>query len=160
MARDHRRPLSEVTDIRQLIASLDKRGFLEQLARLTQGKAAEPDNVGSYECKSCVRCTTCMFCNECNTCYACTHCTRCELCNNCSHCSDSKSLQNCAYCVSSENCSHSAYLSFCKNLSDCTYCFGCVGLSKKDFHILNQPFSRQDYFELTKKLKTEISRDR
>jgi hypothetical protein len=45
----------------------------------------------------------------------------------------------------------------CKNLSDSTYCFGCVGLSKKDFYILNVPFSRQEYFELTKKLRRELN---
>ena len=41
--------------------------------------------------------------------------------------------------------------------ADCTYCFGCVGLSKKDFHILNVGFSRQEYFELTKRLKKELN---
>ena len=43
-----------------------------------------------------------------------------------------------------------------RNLSDCTYCFGCVGLTKKDFYILNVGFSRQEYFELTKRLKKEL----
>jgi hypothetical protein len=58
--------------------------------------------------------------------------------------------------VQSENCSNSAYLVLSKNLSDCTYCFGCVGLSRKDFHILNVGFSRQEYFEIVKKLKKEL----
>ena len=62
----------------------------------------------------------------------------------------------CAYCVQSENCTQSAYLYFCRNLSDSTYCFGCVGLTKKDFHILNVAFPRQEYFELTKRLKKEL----
>jgi hypothetical protein len=58
--------------------------------------------------------------------------------------------------VQSENCANSAYLYFSRNLSDCTYCFGCVGLSKKDFHILNRPFGRQEYFQLTQRLKREL----
>ena len=44
---------------------------------------------------------------------------------------------------------HSAYLVLSRNLSDCNYCFGCVGLSKKDFHILNVAFPRKEYFEIT-----------
>jgi hypothetical protein len=31
-----------------------------------------------------------------------------------------------------------------------------VGLVKKDFHILNQAYSRQEFFELVKKLKAEL----
>ena len=34
--------------------------------------------------------------------------------------------------------------------------FGCVGLNKKDFCILNTSFGRQEYFALTKKLKKEL----
>jgi hypothetical protein len=141
---------------RELIAGLDKRHFLEELAKLTQSFAADPGNPSSYACKDCVRCANCMFCQECEGCYGCTHCIACELSNNCTHCVDSRSLNSCAYCVQSENCANSAYLSYSRNLSDCTYCFGCVGLTKKDFHILNQQFTRQDYFELTKKLKREL----
>ena len=43
-----------------------------------------------------------------------------------------------------------------RNLSDCTYCFGCVGLSKKDFYVLNVPFTRQEFFEVTKRLRKEL----
>jgi hypothetical protein len=59
--------------------------------------------------------------------------------------------------VQSEHCATSAYLYFSRSLSDCNYCFGCVGLAKKDFYILNQPFGRQEYFELTNKLKREFN---
>jgi hypothetical protein len=81
---------------------------------------------------------------------------RCELCNNCSHCVDSKSCHACAYCNQCENCTGSAYLILCRSLQDCNYCFGCVGLSKKDFHILNVPFSRTEYFKITNRLRKEL----
>ena len=58
--------------------------------------------------------------------------------------------------MNSENCANSAYVYFSRNLSDCTYCFGCVGLAKKDFHILNVAFNRTEYFELVHKLKREL----
>jgi hypothetical protein len=31
-----------------------------------------------------------------------------------------------------------------------------VGLTNKDFHILNEPFSRQDYFAITRRLMREL----
>jgi hypothetical protein len=155
VARDPRQQL-DPTSARQLIASLDKRRFLDELHALTSSFAADPGNPGSYACKDCVRCANCMFCNGCEGCYGCTHCTRCVQCNNCSHCVDSTSLNACAYCVQSESCANSAYVYFSKNLSDCTYCFGCVGLAKRDFHILNVGFGRTEYFELVARLKREL----
>ncbi|AKF85427.1 hypothetical protein MFUL124B02_12280 [Myxococcus fulvus 124B02] len=44
----------------------------------------------------------------------------------------------------------------CRNLQDCNYCFGCVGLAKKDFHILNVPFPRTEYFKVVGKLRKEL----
>jgi hypothetical protein len=38
----------------------------------------------------------------------------------------------------------------------CTYGFGCVGLAKRDFHILNVPYDRQTYFALVAKLTREL----
>jgi hypothetical protein len=43
-----------------------------------------------------------------------------------------------------------------RNLSECNYCFGCVGLAKKDFHILNVGFSRTEYFEISARLRKEL----
>jgi len=40
----------------------------------------------------------------------------------------------------------------CSFCTDCNYCYGCVGLSKKEFHILNQPYTRSEYFALIKSL--------
>ena len=88
-------------------------------------------------------------------CYQSTHCVACDGCSNCSHCVESKGCQSSAYLLQSENCTHSAYLVMSRNLSDCNYCFGCVGLSNKDFHILNVAFPRKEYFEITARLRKE-----
>ena len=69
-----------------------------------------------------------------------SHCLRCTGCHDCSHCQDSR------------GCTGSAYLVQCASCSDCTYCTGCVGLNRKEFHILNQPYSRTEYFALIKTL--------
>lgn len=150
----------EAAAARATIASLGRREFLERLAGLTRAAGSDSTNPGSYGCSDCERCADCMFCKSCDACHQCTHCTRCQLCNNCSHCVDCKNCHACAYCTRSENCSGSAYLVMCHNLADCTYCFGCVGLSRKDFHILNVPFNRTEYFEITKRLRAELDTGR
>jgi hypothetical protein len=60
--------------------------------------------------------------------------------------------------VECTGCTTSAYLVLCRDLTECNYCFGCVGLSRKDFHILNEKYDRSAYFkviaELTAALRT------
>jgi hypothetical protein len=62
----------------------------------------------------------------------------------------------CSHCERCERCISSAYLVRCIGCSGCTYCFGCVGLSKKDFHILNEPYERQEYFEKVAELRRAL----
>ena len=58
--------------------------------------------------------------------------------------------------MASENCTRSSYLVLSRACSECTYCFGCVGLSKKDFHILNVKYTRAEYFRIVKSLQEEL----
>ena len=44
-----------------------------------------------------------------------------------------------------------------QDCSSCTYCFGCVGLVRKEFHILNEPYDRKTYFKLVKALMAELA---
>ena len=55
-----------------------------------------------------------------------------------------------------ENCTGSSYLVMCKSCSDSTYCFGCVGLMKKEFYILNVQYSKQEYFAIIKTLRKDL----
>jgi hypothetical protein len=57
----------------------------------------------------------------------------------------------------SEGCVGSAYLVRSTSCSGCNYCFGCVGLSRRDFCVLNEPYDRATYFELTARLARELS---
>ncbi len=146
----------EASEARAAVARLGRREFLDQLAELGRAFADDPGNPGSYACKDCERCANCMFCKGCVGCYQCTHCIECDGCSNCSHCRQSKGCQSSAYLLQCESCTHSAYLVLSRNLSDCNYCFGCVGLSKKDFHILNVAFPRKEYFEITARLRKDL----
>ncbi len=111
------------------------------------------------ECSGCYRChdsfalEDCLFCIETNGnknccdlsicfesewCYQCVHCPLCYGCNFCFHCD---------YCSDSEFCA------FSKNIKNC---FGCVYLQNKEYHILNKPYSKEDYEKEVARIKVEL----
>lgn len=51
------------------------------------------------------------------------------------------------------SCRYSAYLDNCE---ECEYCFGCVGLRKKKFCILNKQYTESEYKELVEKIKADM----
>jgi len=143
-------------EARAQIAQLGRRDFQEWLGELQHGSSSRAENPGSYACQDCTGCVDCNFCKRCEGCTRCTHCADCARCHGCSHCVSCTGCHGCSHCVQSEQCTGSAYLVMCRDMSDCTYCFGCVGLSRKDFHVLNVPFSRTEYFEVVARLKREL----
>src|SRR3990167_1846200 len=56
---------------------------------------------------------------------------------------------NCISTVYPMYCNETQYSDSCYN---CVNCFGCVGLNKKNYHILNKKYSKEDYG----KIKEEI----
>ena len=46
------------------------------------------------------------------------------------------------FSLNSYNCSDSYFLYDCRN---CTNCFGCTNLRNKQYHIFNQPYSKEEY---------------
>jgi len=110
--------------------------------------AARQDNVSCIGCEHCSRCTESMFCIESQGLVRCQYCTRSIDCTDCAHCQRSTACLRCTHCDDCERCTASAYLVKSIGCNECTYCYGCVGLSKKDFHILNQPYDRQTYFAI------------
>ncbi|MAF79958.1 hypothetical protein CL629_02675 [bacterium] len=60
-------------------------------------------------------------------------------------CYDSLYLENCIglrFSQHSKSCLNSWFLFDCQNCSDC---FGCVGLKNKQYHIFNEPYSKEEY---------------
>ncbi len=80
-------------------------------------------------------------------CLDCDHCTKCERCYECFNCDTSYNLK---YSVDSTNCRDSFFLRDCNNCSDC---FGCVALKDKQYHIFNEPYSKEDYEKKVKEFK-------
>ncbi len=154
-------PAGQKNGARHLSASLRRvnlREFEAAFRELVAAQKKSDGNVKCLACERCARCVDCTFCKDGNGLSRCHYCTRCTDCTDCSHCESSTGCLACTHCVESERCAQSAYLTRCVGCSGCTYCFGCVGLSRKDFHILNEPYDRQTYFEIVKGLEREMRR--
>ena len=65
-------------------------------------------------------------------------------CEYCYECSDFEKLSNCGFC---QDCAASLNLLFCFDCKNCQDCIGCVGLRGKNYCILNQPFSKEEYLK-------------
>ena len=135
---------------------MNRAEFLTELNRLTREFEDDAPSTGCINSTNLKACSSCMFSDALESCYRCTHCKECVNCSNISHSKGCEACHSSAYLVSSKHCSGSAYLIHCSVCSDCAYCFGCVGLVKKDFHILNKPYPRAQYFEIVGKLKKEL----
>jgi hypothetical protein len=113
-------------------------------------------NVSCLACERCERCSESTFCVASKGLTRCHYCDACVDCTDASHCVSCTSCLSCQHCTDCERCIGSAYLVRSIACTGCTYCFGCVGLGKKDFHILNEPTDRKTYFETVAKLEREL----
>ena len=136
---------------------MDPSEFEKAFQELKAGYQDAADNPQGFELKDCRHCSICMFCVGCDSCYRCTHCIGCEQCSNCTHCSECDDCHQSAYCTRSRLCVGSKYLEHCESCAECSFCFACVGLSKKDFYILNQKYDKKTYFALVAKLRKSYS---
>jgi hypothetical protein len=135
-----------------------KRDEFERAYReLVREWEARSDNQGCVACTACERCTDSTFCARSKQLVRCHYCVDSERSFDCTHCHASRELVGCNHCRASSRCARSSYLERCIECSDCTYCFGCVGLSGREFCILNQPYERSVYFQMTAALAKAIS---
>jgi hypothetical protein len=135
---------------------MDRASFEAAFRKLMASPGAQTANVGCIGCERCLGATDSTFCVDCKQIARCQYCTGCEDSSDCAHCTNSRGLRACQHCVECQRCSDSAYLVRSVSCVNCTYCFGCVGLSRKDFHILNEPYDRQTYFATVAKLSREL----
>lgn len=73
-----------------------------------------------------------------------------ELCYNISSSHIIHNCNCCYFCVTSSDCDHSELL------FDCKHCFGCISLHHKSYHILNKPYSKEEYFEKAAEIKAQL----
>ncbi|MBI3618983.1 hypothetical protein HY213_03030, partial [Candidatus Peregrinibacteria bacterium] len=63
--------------------------------------------------------------------------------------------QHCAFVSFVRSCEHVYYS---ENMALCKHCFGCIGLNRKQFCILNRQHTEQEYFELVETIITHMQR--
>lgn len=109
-------------------------------------------NTDCIRCERCTACTASTFCVDAKNLVRCHYCVQSERLVACTHCRSSQDLFGCTHCTACLRCQNSSYLTRCEDCTDCSYCFGCIGLSGKDFHILNVPYDRAAYFKRVSEL--------
>ncbi len=124
--------------------------------RLLSAQGGGGANAGCIACERCEACAGCTFCADSKSLTRCHYCAACQDCAECAHCVRCRGCLQCQHCVDSERCVGGAYLVRCVGCTGCTYCFGCVGLGRRDFHILNEPYDRATYFALTSRLARDL----
>lgn len=136
------------------VIPLKKSEFEAALRKLSSEFSKGKENPGSYNSERCERCVDCMFTTQSSDCYKCTYCDRCSFTTGCTHCSECDHVHDSSYCIRSSHLTKCSYVVLSESCHECVFCFGCVGLVKKEFHILNQPFRRDEYFRLLESLES------
>jgi len=63
---------------------------------------------------------------------------------------------NCKVGVFVMYCNETDYSDSCYN---CVNCFGCVGLNKKNYHILNKEYPKEEYLRIKEEIVTQLKND-
>ncbi|OGJ50378.1 hypothetical protein A2335_02890, partial [Candidatus Peregrinibacteria bacterium RIFOXYB2_FULL_32_7] len=139
--------------------------FFEQYKDLLQStpKAA----IIGYNCENC---DYTNYQNDSRNCYLTFGSGKMEDCSYCNWCYEAKNIMDCSHCVKGQldymntECFETYNTRYCydsKQITDCSFCidcrgcqncFGCVGLRKKEYHIFNKPYPKEQYEEMIKDL--------
>ncbi len=121
--------------------------FRRSLRQLRSRREKAADNPGSHGVEASTRCHDCMFTVDSEDCVQCTDCESCRQCIKCTHCVRCENCYASNHCIDSTRCADSSHLIACEQCVDCEFCVGCVGLVDAEFHILNESFTREEYFD-------------
>lgn len=111
------------------------------------------------QCKGCIQCFDAFYCEDClyaievnsdKNCCDISVCFGTEESYSCVQCPRG---YNCKFLVHSDDCSDCEFCAYSKSLKNC---FGCTYLMQKEYHILNKPYSKEEYFEKVEEIKKEL----
>ncbi|MBI5152456.1 hypothetical protein HZA39_02890 [Candidatus Peregrinibacteria bacterium] len=97
----------------------------------------------------------CNYCYEIQKCEDCTDVMVGEFSKFNYDCVSSYYLYGSNFCY---NCWHSSDLEYCDQCYRCKNCFGCAYLNLKEYHILNKPYSAEEYCRRVSEIKDEMRR--
>lgn len=103
---------------------------------------------GSSECEDCLYVMDDMY--EDKDCLHCTHIHNCELCYECVSADKSYNINLSFWVTDSSNCE------YCYCVQSCHDCFMCTYTQRKKFHILNEPYSEEEYHKKVAEIKAEL----
>ncbi len=135
--------------------------FFEQFARLSPlsprqhlalgGNTVNSDYINhAGNCKNCYFIFNSEYDEDCMYCKLADHCRDCVDSTNIFHselCYECVNVENCYRLFFSDDCKtcrDSVFLRFCRGVSNSIFCYG---LEQKQYHIFNQPYSKEDFFK-------------
>ncbi|PIZ70627.1 hypothetical protein COY07_06295 [Candidatus Peregrinibacteria bacterium CG_4_10_14_0_2_um_filter_43_11] len=95
-------------------------------------------------------CGYCVETNSLKNCYDMTVCFKTEESYMCSQCPQNYNLN---FCIHTDNSSDSEFLAYSANMRNC---FGCVYMKDKQYCILNEQYSKEDYEKKIVEIKRKL----
>lgn len=138
------------------VAGFPLEEFESRYRELLHARETSTENERCVQCEHCQGCSASTFCRHSRQLIRCHYCVECEQCSDCSHCQGSRGLLSCHHCIDTQSSMGCTYLVRCSGMAQCNYCLGCVGLSHCDYYILNQPYDRSAYFEISRQLLRQL----
>jgi hypothetical protein len=119
------------------------------------------NSIGQHlsECADCYQCyesfalEDCIYNIECNGNKNSIDLTVCFETEDSCCCIQSPLNKSCSFLMHTDYCGYSEFCAYSKNLVDC---FGCVYLANKRYHILNKPYSKEDYEKQVAEIKRQL----
>lgn len=120
-----------------------------KMARIQQG-----ENINSQFTNACSNNKNCYLSFSANDNEDCYHSTLIDRSRNCIDCQTTVDSELCLECINVEHCYNCQFIQDCSNCSDsmflkscigCRNCFGCINLRDKEYHIFNEPHTKEGY---------------
>lgn len=114
------------------------------------------ESKGCYQCYDAFKMEDCFYNIECNGNKDCCDMTVCFEAEQCYSCVQAPMNYDSRFLLHTDLCNDSEFCAFSKGLKNC---FGCVYLSHKEHHILNKPYSPEEYVFQVEKIKRQLKDD-
>lgn len=132
-----------------------------RVALVTMSNENSDYTTGTGFCKNCYLINSSEYCEDC---YYGKLLQKCKNSCDCSYLYDSELCYQCFSVYNSYNCTYLAFGQNCQdchfssNLQSCKNCCLCTNLSRKEYHFLNEPLSKEEYAKRLKEFQGSYAR--